>query len=960
MPSFTDTPQPSDISAADRHLSAFGAHKALTPPETALLRGVFGNSPYLSHLAAQRPEAVLAVLEGGFEAAWDAWLSQMREECAAAENTAALMKALRIAKQRVALSLGVADIAGALTLEEVTGRLSAFAEAATNSAAAFLLGEAARKGEIVPVDPAAPAEKSGLIVLAMGKLGGGELNYSSDIDLIVFYDLARVTYTGKNTPHHFFVRLTNELSKILQERTAEGYVFRTDLRLRPDPASTPAAVSVGAAITYYETVGQNWERAAMIKARPIAGDMEAGYAFLEAIRPFVWRKYLDFASIEDIHSIKRQIDVRHGGMPESFGGYNVKLGYGGIREIEFFVQVQQLIWGGRIPELREKTTCKALYALVRAGKMLQKTAQELEEAYRFYRQVEHRLQMVADAQTHSLPENPIELENIARFCGFGDVASFSERMRQHIMTVREQYQPLFQESRNLGSQGNLVFTGVQNDPDTIDTLRQMGFREPERVSDIIRGWHHGRRRSTRTKRARELITELTPNLLNALCDTGNPDAAFLKFDEFLSRLPAGVQLFSLFRSNPKMLPLLARIMGSAPVLAELLSRKPGLLDTVLTGAFFDPLPSQEILLSQLLADLKSADHYEVFLDITRRFKQEKEFQIGVQVLERSITSEEAGRQLTLIAELVMNALLDAVMVEFIKAHGNLPGGSYAVVAFGKCGARELTFGSDIDLMFVYDAPPGDDLWSDGEKPLSSYVYFSRLTQRFTTALSTLTGEGRLYELDTRLRPHGDDGPPASAFDGLEAYYLNQAWVFEHMALTRARSIAGTPELQKKLDELFHRVLLRPREESTLRKHVLDMRERVERQHGTRDPWDVKYVRGGVIDIDYIVQYLQLLHGAEHPSIVAADTQVALIRMRKAGLLTDSQAQELSEASYFLRHLQALLRLTSGNHFREETVQPGLKRLLAELTELPDFEAVREHLLAVENTVIKYYGDFINI
>ncbi|MDE3061231.1 MAG: glutamine-synthetase adenylyltransferase, partial [Pseudomonadota bacterium] len=556
------------LTLAEKSNAAWMRQEQLSP----LLDAVFGNSPYLSRLLLLHPDVLHGLITHGAD---DAYARLMADF----PKGEAWTQELRIAKGRLALLVALADISGAWPLEKVTAALSEFAENALSLAMDRLLKAAARRGEIVLPD------ESGVMVLGMGKLGGRELNYSSDIDLILFYEKGKLSYKGRLSEQHFMNRLVHDLVAAMQERDRNGYVFRADVRLRPDPAAMPPAIATGTAIAYYENVGQNWERAAMIKARPVAGDLKAGELFLKNVVPFMWRRSLDFAAIDDIHSIKRQMDSRQQNKEIQIKGHNNKLGLGGIREIEFYAQINQLIWGGREPSLRVRGTCEALRKLAEAKLIDKSKASQLTKAYAFLRKLEHRLQMVADEQTHTLPDSDEGLAHIACFMGYADVAAFEKNTLRVLTAVHKIYSSSFKSAENLGGEGRLVFTGVSHDAGTIDTLRSMGYAEPERISGIVMGWHHGAARATRTKRARELITELMPALLNAFAATANPDAAFIKFDEFLRRLPAGVQLFSLFSVNPHLLSLIADIMGSAPTLADDLSKSPELLDAVLAPDF---------------------------------------------------------------------------------------------------------------------------------------------------------------------------------------------------------------------------------------------------------------------------------------------------------------------------------------------------------------------------------------
>jgi len=501
-----------------------------------LLSSVFGNSPYLTQTCLREPGFVIRLAEQGLDATFAEILDRLNHEVASLAARAGVMAALRVAKRRAALTVALADLAERWELAQITGALSQFAEGALDIVVRHLLTSAAAGGEIAPD----ALEQSGLIVLGMGKLGARELNYSSDIDLIVLFDGERTGYRGTRGVQSFFTQIAQELVRMMAERTADGYVFRTDLRLRPDPGSTPPAVATRAALTYYESAGQNWERAAFIKARPIAGDRDAALAFLAELRPFLWRKNLDFAAIEDIHSIKRQINAHRGSGRIAVAGHDIKLGRGGIREIEFFAQTQQLIWGGRKPELRRAGTLEALDALAGAGLIGDDARASLTTAYHFLRKLEHRLQMIDDAQTHSVPQDPAALHRVAVLMGFANAALFAEALTAHLSAVEAIYARLFEGAPSLAAPGNLVFTGAEDDPETLKTLRDLGFADPAAIAAIVRNWHHGRYRATRSARARELLTELVPALVAAFGATPNPDSAFMRFDEFLGRLPAGV------------------------------------------------------------------------------------------------------------------------------------------------------------------------------------------------------------------------------------------------------------------------------------------------------------------------------------------------------------------------------------------------------------------------------------
>jgi glutamate-ammonia-ligase adenylyltransferase len=878
-----------------------------SPAGKRLLAAVFGNSPFLSRIAAAEWGFLTRLAEAGPDPLFDELRAATTRQGDGGENTAELMRRLRIAKRRVALLAGVADLAGWWSLEQQMQALSTFADVAITAAIRHLLRVAAAKGVLVPANAEAPEGDTGLIVLGMGKLGGGELNYSSDIDLILLYDAARPAVRLGDGAQAFFTRLARDLVRILDERTGDGYVFRTDLRLRPDPRSTPLAMSVPAALTYYETVGQNWERAALIKARQVAGDAEAGGVFLADLQPFIWRRHLDFAAIQDIHSIKRQIQAHKGGGRIAVEGHDIKTGRGGIREVEFFAQTQQLIWGGRRRELRVAPTCTALRRLAGASLIDAETAETLIADYRFLRRVEHRLQMRDDAQIHRLPTARDGVAALAIFLGYREADAFAADLCAHLGSVEKHYAELFEEAPSLAGPGNLVFTGVEDDPDTLATLARLSFAGPTRVADIVRGWHHGRMRATRSQRAREILTELVPELLRIFGLTANPDLALLRFDHFLSQLPAGVQLFSLFHANPGLLSLVAEIMAEAPLLAERLARRPALLDAVLTAEFSAALPDRAGLASDLGTLLAGARDFEETLDLLRRWANERRFQVGVQLLRRGVEGTRAAETLADIAETVIAALLPAVTADFARVHGEVPGGAFAVVAMGRLGSREMSLASDIDLILIYDAPK-DSLGSTGPRPLALSTYYARLSQRLISAITAPTAEGRLYEVDMRLRPSGASGPIATSLSGFAHYQREEAWTWEHMALTRARPVAGDPGLCTRAAVAIEAALRQPRDPRRLVVDVADMRRRIAESRPRPLSWDLRNRRGGLIDLEFVAQYLMLREAARAPEVLHRETGAALIALGEAGALPPQAVGELTEAFALLRHLRGLLAL----------------------------------------------------
>jgi glutamate-ammonia-ligase adenylyltransferase len=934
-----------------RQWSAAGAGKRL-------LASIFGNSPFLTGVAVKEWAFLTRLVEQGPDPLFYDIAAGIEKTEDFGEDTAAVMRRLRIAKRRVALVAALAEVAGAWSLEQQTAALSRFAEAALGAALRHLLRGAAGKGLIALAAADQPEQDCGLIVLGIGKLGGYELNYSSDIDLIILYDPGAARVRARDGAQSFFVRLTRELVRILEAYTGDGYSFRTDLRLRPDPASTPLAMSVPAALAYYESVGQNWERAALIKARPVAGDRAAGRRFLRELQPFIWRKNLDFAAIQDIHSIKRQINAHRGGGKIAVEGHDIKTGRGGIREIEFFAQTQQLIWGGRLQELRVGPTCEALRRLAGAGRIDPATAAQLIDDYRFLRRLEHRLQMVDDAQTHALPSDRAGIERMAVFLGYSDTEAFVADLRAHLASVERHYAELFEQAPTLAGPGNLVFTGADDDRETLRTLSQLGFAEPASVAALVRSWHHGRLRATRSQRAREILTELVPELLRIFGATPHPDAALRRFDQFLSHLPAGVQLFSLFHANPGLLALVAEIMAGAPRLAERLAQYPALLDSVLTQGFFAPLPDLAGLAAELDQVMMGVRDFEETLDRLRRWAGERRFQVGVQLLRRALDGAQAGTVLADIAETTLAALLPRVEAEFTRRYGRVPGGSFAVIGMGRLGSREMTLASDLDLILIYDAS-ADSETSDGPYRLPVTAYFARLSQRLISAITAPTAEGRLYDVDMRLRPSGEAGPIASHFAGFARYQSETAWTWEHMALTRARPVAGDAGLCQRISATLAAVLRSPRDPEELVIDVAAMRRRVAEENPRPSPWDLRNRGGGLIDLEFIVQYLMLRHAASSPQILRRSTAEAIAALGKAGLLSPQAQHELGKAAALFRNVQAVLTLlTDGLPSSAVLAEPDAGALAACVGAV-DFTRLDADITGAAARVSSWYGRLID-
>ena len=858
----TRQPLPYDRAAYD---DVLGQHAGL--PVADLLATVASCSPYLRGLVAREavwlrlavtlpPETVLAACLTSLDAV----------------PLDALARALREAKRRVALLTALCDLGGVWPLETVTGALTRLADRAVDLSIRALVADEMRRGKL-PMGDAA----GGMVALAMGKMGAHELNYSSDIDLVLLFDETRYPGT-EHEARSAFIRVARKMTALLSDVTDQGYVFRTDLRLRPDASVTPVCLSMAAAESYYESVGRTWERAAYIKARPCGGDIAAGERFLKTLVPFVWRKHLDFAAIQDAHDMRLRIrDHRQlHGVPV-VEGHNMKLGVGGIREIEFFTQTRQLIAGGRDVTLRCRDTVGGLAALAAKGWIPDAVAAELTTLYRAHREVEHRLQMVGDAQTHDLPVTPDGVARIAAFCGQTD-AAFRAGLLARLGVVDRLTTGFFAPGK------------PADGPDLSDSAQR-----------IVAGWSGYP--ALRSERAQQIFQRLAPTLLGRLNRAANPDEALVALDGFLAGLPAGVQIFSLFEANPSLVDLIIDVAGTAPALAKYLSRNAGVLDAVLGGAFFAEWPGSEVLQAELTALLAEVPDYEHRLDAARRWMKEAHFRIGVHHLRGLIDGFVAGAEYAGLARAVIGAVWPVVLADFETRHGAAPGRGAVVVGMGSLGAGRLNAQSDLDLIVIYDAAGVEA--SDGTRPLATRQYYARLTQSLLTALTAPMAEGRLYEVDMRLRPSGRQGPVATSVDAFRAYQMDEAWTWEHLALTRARVLAGDAELAAQVEALRCAVLAVKGAGPKVRSDVAEMRARLAQAKPGAGGWEAKLGPGRMLDIELCAQMLALIAGG-----AARSVEAQLAAGLRAGLLNEADHAALLAGYRLGWRLQAALRLLS--------------------------------------------------
>ncbi|MBL9050605.1 MAG: glutamine-synthetase adenylyltransferase [Tabrizicola sp.] len=912
----TRQPRPFEPAAA---ADLRGSLPDLGPEVTELMAATAGCSPYLRGLM-ERELDWLPELAADPEAALEAALAAPE---AAAPDSLAL--ALRLAKRRVALLTALCDLGGVWPLEAVTGALTRLADKAVHLALTTQVGEEIRRGKLPGATPDDAATAGGMVALAMGKMGAGELNYSSDIDLICLFDESR--YPGEEQEARAsFIKVTRRMTAILSDMT-DGYVFRSDLRLRPDASVTPVCLSMAAAEAYYEAEGRTWERAAYIKARPCGGDLAAGEKFLKTLTPFVWRKHLDFAAIQDAHDMRLRIrDHRglHG--PITIEGHNMKLGAGGIREIEFFTQTRQLIAGGRDLSLRDRTTVGGLAALAAKGWVPAETAEELAALYRAHREVEHRLQMVNDAQTHSMPTSAEGVARIAAFCGQSE-GDFRRDLLDRLHRTDRLTEGFFAPGQS-----------------------EEGPELSEAARTITRSWETYP--ALRSDRAQAIFRRLRPRLLRELNRSANPDEALVALDGFLQGLPAGVQIFSLFEANPTLIELIVDIAGSAPRLARYLARNAAVLDGVIGGSFWGAWPGIAALREELGARLVQAPDYEARLDAARRWMKEWHFRVGVHHLRGLIDGFEAGKQYADLAEAVVALIWEEVTADFARKHGPMPGRGAVVLGMGSMGAARLNAGSDLDLIVIYDDAGVET--SDGPRPLATRPYYARLTQGLVTALTAQMPEGRLYEVDMRLRPSGRQGPVATSLHSFTAYQQTEAWTWEHLALTRARVLAGEATLAGEVEAFRREILLSKGKGPTVRGDVAEMRSRVQAAKPSQGVWDAKNGPGRIMDIELAAQTCALLTGSPARSV---ERQFAA----GAGpLLPETDAQGLQAAYRLLWRLHAAARLLTDRELDWDGIGEGGRAFLLRETGRSDgaalAEAIADAVRTAEAAVTRLVGE----
>jgi len=829
---------------------------------------------------------------------------------------------LRLERRRLALLVALGDLSGGYDLTQVTNTLSDFADEAVNRAIAAAIAERT-PGE----------EPRGFAAIALGKLGSRELNYSSDIDPILIFDPATMPRRPREDAGEAAVRIGKRVVEILQARDGDGYVFRVDLRLRPSPEVTPIVLPVEAAISYYESQALPWERAAFIRARFCGGDAALGAEFLDAIRPFVWRRGLDFGTIREIRDISRRIRDHHA-QGQAFGlGYDLKRGRGGIREVEFFAQIHQLIHGGRDPALRVPATRDALAALAGAGRIEADEAAALTDAYVQFRTIEHRLQMIDDRQTHSLPTDAEALERVAALNGEGDSAALIEMLRPHVERVGRVYDGLASE----------VEPRLAGDAPVLEhQLAEAGFPDPASALRLIEGWRGGGNYpALRTPAARDALEAVLPGLIQAFAGAPDPGRALNRFDAMLARLPSAINFFRLLEAQPALARLMSMILSHAPTLADALGRRAELLDGLMDASALEPMPPVADLVAEMRERERGGD-YQWQLDHVRRLVGEKRFALGAQIVAGAADPLEVSAGYARVADAAIEALTSATIEEFERAHGRVPGSELVILALGRLGGQALTHASDLDLVYLFTGDYAAE--SNGPKPLGAVMYYNRLAQRVTGALSAPTASGPLYEVDVRLRPSGAQGPLVVSLEGFRQYQERDAWTWEHMALTRARPVFGSPSARSAVQGIIRGVLEGNRPARDVISEAAKMRDEMASHKPPKGPLDAKLLPGGLVDLEFAIHALQLAHRTGFDSRLGP----AIDALTRANLISSG----IRAAYDFQGRLLVTLRLVAPD---SQPPAESTRPLVARAVGVKDWEAVVAELERTRQEVSACWG-----
>ncbi len=926
------------------------------------LMTVLGASPFLSGILCRKSlffEDLFLDNEFALSKDEECMLDELRTRIPEAASFVELQKALRIYKSREILRIGGRDLCGLANLEEVTGELTALAAASLQRAYEIcsILLKKEYGSPLLDAEEGQPRQEAEFTVFGMGKFGGRELNFSSDIDLIYFYSSDQGQTTGVPDPsgsvrnsiplHKYFVRLSEMLSKAIGQFTEDGFVFRVDLRLRPEGNSGEMANSLLAAEIYYESWGQSWERSAMLKARPVAGSKPLGEHLLHRLEPFIYRRHLDYAMIEDIKTMKQKIDCSL--TREREGELNLKLGAGGIREIEFFIQALQLIYAGKNSALRERNSLQALALLREEGLVKQDEFEQLTEAYRFLRTVEHRIQVFMEQQTHNLPSREAERDQLARRCGFDNAAAFNTVLQQHRDAVNGIFHDLFYTSEEeLPSQVNArvaFLFNPESDPDLCkDILEEKGFKNPDAAYDSLILLREGGGRGRLTERARRELDRIAPLLFQEVLASPDPPMALRYLEQFLvaCRRARGTY-YALLAENPGIIKTLVSLFATSQFLSHIFIQHPEILDALVSRSHAVSDKEADALRDSLDEHLTIAVAYEDKLEALRRFRNEEFLRIALNDIQGHTPQGRTTHQLSLVAETCLQQALIIAQEELVprfglpfcqNGHNQDHQATFAILGLGKLGGMELNYHSDLDIIFIYegDGETRPVAGTDQErfKQQSNQQYFARLAQRIISVLTLMTREGSLYQIDTRLRPSGNQGPLVTSLPSYRTYHETSAAPWERQALLKARVVAGDPGLARSIEALTKQIVYERPLQDNLAEEIYRLRQRMEKELAKEDDRyrNIKTGHGGMVDVEFLVQYLQLLHGRELPSLRSRNTIDALQALHSEGLLSDEDYDHLENGYKFLRRLENKLRLVHNQSINQLAADPAYLAKLA--------------------------------
>ncbi len=932
--------------------------------QPAQLAAILAHSRHLQTSARAHPDLVTSVLAGGGETEMKHAVDSCQDAAATLSDETQMMAALRQLRQRSALCVALADMADLHDIETQMRWLSEAADAAVRSAVSYLFREAARRGQLTGDDIAADSGGAGcgLTVLALGKLGACELNYSSDIDLVLLHDPVDNPLSKRDTSQRFYVEMARGLVRLLSTATRDGIGWRVDLRLRPDPGATAVSIQREAAIGYYESIARTWERAAFIRARPIAGDIDMGTNFLAEITPFIWRRTLDYTVLDDMKMMLRRPAAGLG-----WEGYNLKTGPNGIRSIEFLTHVLQLVGGGRCPGLRVGSTLPALRELAAEKWITYDQCDQLGMQYLALRRAEHRLQMMGDAQTHSLPRTRAGIEEAARFMGHecaGDFLAALTRVLDQVAANTSHR--LFAETDDDLTDGDVANANGAKDANAKNTaddaplfddedrlaswLESRGFQRPADIAAVLDGWMAGRIAATRGERARSLLSRIMPPMIAHLSSAQDPDAAFAAFAGFVEGLPASVQIFSLLDHNRDLTRLLGDILVLSPRLGDRLRRHPMLFDLVLFASFFEPLPATDDLEAELRMAI-TGQPTELALDTVTRVTRERQFRAEVQHVSGVADRRALGTALAGIAEAAIRVIRDLAITDMQRRHGTIQG-DLGVLAMGRLGVGDLTATSDLDLVFVWDALEGEHSTGidGGKRSLGASSYFTRLAQTLANWLAGATGEGKLFTIDLRLRPNGEQSAVATSLARFTSYYEQEAWLWEKLALGKTRLVTPAANCGAAIINSLAAPRTTRLPHDAIAAALHDMRRRLRANYGDANEWQLRKQPGGISELDLLVQALRFLHADLFGNDVVP-VGILLSCLVETGRLAADDADALADADNLYADLQHVLRLVLGTSATDPgMLSPAARQFICTACDSPDIEALQGRITAHQTQI----------